>query len=258
MMQKMNWSSRSFLTVLLISYCSMIFPSDAFQFPSSTISTAKQQYKYTTTYRTHSSLTHTRSSPSSSSSSSVLHVYNDDEEKEQIEEARVNIYQSRRGEIRTMLKSAESLRNFRYEKGFVPELDEDGNPVKDEASAKTAVTATAFAVTAGAIILRVGGRAALVSAVGLDFIQDNPDMQNQINQVLEYTETMDPLLKSGLFIFGWTLTKTFCFDAAGIVLAFSSGILFGGVLQGAVMSALGATIGSSVAFALVRIRKALI
>ena len=250
MMQKMNWSSRSFLTV-----CLMIFPSDAFQFPSSTISTAKQQYKYTTTYRTHSSLTHKRSSPSSSSSSSVLHVYNDDEEKEQIEEARVNIYQSRRGEIRTMLKSAESLRNFRYEKGFVPELDEDGNPVKDEASAKTAVTATAFAVTAGAIILRVGGRAALVSAVGLDFIQDNPDMQNQINQVLEYTETMDPLLKSGLFIFGWTLTKTFCFDAAGIVLAFSSGILFGGVLQGAVMSALGATIGSSVAFALVRIRR---
>ena len=71
-----------------------------------------------------------------------------------------------------------------------------------------------------------------MSAIGLDFVNDNPEMQNQINQLLDYTATMDPLLKGGLFCLGWTLVKTLCFDAAGIVLAFSSGILFGGVLQG--------------------------
>ncbi|VEU43827.1 unnamed protein product [Pseudo-nitzschia multistriata] len=183
-------------------------------------------------------------------SSPPLRVYNDDEEREQIEEARLRIWNNRRGEVRSMLKGAESLRNFRLANGFTPELDEDGNPTK--ADGKTAVTLTAFAVAAGAIVLRVGGRAALVSAVGLDFVNDNPEMQEQINQVLQYAESVDPVLKTGLFWLGWTFVKTLCFDAGGIVLAFASGILFGGVLQGAIMSALGATIGSSVAFALAK------
>ncbi len=180
--------------------------------------------------------------------STTLKVYNDDEEKEQIEEARVRIWKSRREEIRGMLKSAEKLRNFRLENGYVPELDQDGNAIKSDG--KSAVTLTAFAVTAGAIILRVGGRAALVSAVGLDFLSDNPEMQNQINQVLSVADGVDPLLKAGIFCLGWTFVKTLCFDAGGIALAFASGILFGGVIQGAVMSAFGATVGSSVAFAL--------
>ena len=183
-----------------------------------------------------------------SSGGTLLRVYNNEEEKEEIEEARVRIWNSRRGEVRGMLRSAESLRNFRFENGFVPELDEEGNPIKSDG--KTAVTLTAFAVAAGAIVLRIGGRAALVSAVGLDFMNENPDLQNQINQVLEVAETVDPLLKAGLFCVGWTFVKTLCFDAGGIVLAFASGILFGGVIQGAVMSAFGATVGSSVAFAL--------
>jgi len=187
---------------------------------------------------------------SSSSSSTLLKVYNDEEEKEEIEESRINIWKSRRGEIRSMIKGAESLRNFRYDNGFVPELDEDGKAIKSDG--KTAVTLTAFAVAAGAIVLRIGGRAALVSAIGLDFMKDNPDMQNQINQVLDVAESVDPLLKAGLFCLGWTFVKTLCFDAGGIILAFSSGILFGGVLQGAVMSAFGATIGSSVAFGLAK------
>jgi hypothetical protein len=175
-------------------------------------------------------------------------VYNDDEEKEEIEEARIRIWSNRRSEIRSMLKSAEKTRNYRIENGFVPELDEDGNPIKSDG--KSAVTLTAFAVAAGAIILRVGGRAALVSAVGLDFMNENPDMQNQINQILDVADSVDPLLKASLFCFAWTLVKTLCFDAGGIVLAFASGILFGGVIQGAVMSAFGATVGSSVAFGL--------
>mmetsp|Transcript_6945 Transcript_6945/g.7942 ORF Transcript_6945/g.7942 Transcript_6945/m.7942 type:complete len:613 (-) Transcript_6945:24-1862(-) len=233
----MNPKRKSPLLFVLLSCSWIASPSYGFQFQivKNTITAKHRQYI----------------SSSSSSSSALYNVYNDDEEKEQIEESRINVYKSRRGEIRSMLKSSESLRNFRNKNGYVSELDEEGNPINDDGG-KTAVAATAFAVTFGAIILRVGGRAALVSAVGLDFVNDNPAMQNNINQVLEYAETMDPILKSGLFFFGWTLTKTFCFDAAGIVLAFSSGILFGGVLQGAVMSAIGATIGSSVAFALAK------
>ena len=243
----------SFLLLLSCWYMALL-PSHAFISTTKTTTTTKQpstinkqQHQQQESFRRifHSSPS---SSSTSSYSSSVLKVYNDEEEKEQIEEARIRIWNSRRGEIRSMLKGSESLRNFRYANGFVPGLDEEGNPTKSDG--KTAVTLTAFAVAFGAIVLRVGGRAALVSAVGLDFVNGNPELQDQINQVLQYAEAADPLLKTGLFFVGWTFVKTFCFDAGGIVLAFSSGILFGGVLQGAVMSALGATIGSSVAFGL--------
>lgn len=136
-------------------------------------------------------------------------------------------------------------------KGWVPELDEDGKPIKSDS--KFALSATAFVVAAGAIALRIGGRAALVSAVGLDFIADNPEMQSQMNQVLSYAENMDVLLKGAAFCFAWTLVKVLCFDAGGIVLALSSGILFGGVFQGAIISAFGATVGSSVAFTMAKL-----
>ncbi len=167
------------------------------------------------------------------------------------EEARIRIYESRRRQIRSALKSAESIRNLRLKNGWVPELDEDGKPLKSDG--KFALTTTAFVVAAGAIALRIGGRAALVSAVGLDFLTDNPELQGQMNQVLSFSETMDPLLRLGLFSLAWTAIKVLCFDAGGVVLALSSGILFGGVLQGAVVSAFGATVGSSVAFALAKL-----
>lgn len=236
----------SSLLLLLSSLCMVMVPIHAFvpsanraNGPTSS-STLKRDIArnnpFETTFR------------STTTTTTTLKVYNDEEEKEQIEEARVRIWKSRREEIRGMLKSAEKLRNFRLSNGFVPELDQDGNAIKSDG--KSAVTLTAFAVAAGAIVLRVGGRAALISAVGLDFLSDNPDMQNQINQVLSVADGVDPLLKAGLFCLGWTFVKTLCFDAGGVALAFASGILFGGVIQGAVMSAFGATVGSSVAFAL--------
>ena len=135
--------------------------------------------------------------------------------------------------------------------GLVPELGEDGKPVSS--TSKEAVTFTAFAVAAGAIALRIGGRAALMSAVGLDFANDNPELKNQLESVIAYSDSVDGSLRIGLFILAWTGIKVFCFDAGGIVLALSSGILFGGVLQGAFVSALGATVGSVVCFSLAKL-----
>ena len=133
----------------------------------------------------------------------------------------------------------------------MPELDEDGKPVKSDG--KFALTSTAFVVAAGAIALRIGGRAALISAVGLDFLTENAELQGQMNQVFDYSETMDPLLKGALFCAAWTFVKVLCFDAGGVVLALTSGVLFGGVLQGAVVSAFAATVGSSVAFTMAKL-----
>ena len=50
---------------------------------------------------------------------------------------------------------------------------------------------TAFAVGAGAVALRIGGRAALVSAVGLDFANDNPQLKEQLDNILNYADSMN-------------------------------------------------------------------
>lgn len=177
---------------------------------------------------------------------------NDEKDEETIEEeARLNIFENRRGQIRATLKSAESLRTFRIKNGFVPELDEDGKPIKSDG--KFALTATAFVVASGAIALRIGGRAALISTLGLEFFTENQELQDQMNQVLEVSDNMGLLEKGGLFCLAWTVVKVLCFDAGGVVLALSAGILFGGVLQGAFASAFAATVGSSVAFTMAKL-----
>jgi uncharacterized membrane protein YdjX (TVP38/TMEM64 family) len=167
------------------------------------------------------------------------------------EEARLNVLQARREQIRGTLRAAESTRNFRLENGLVPELDEDGKPIKSDS--KAALTFSAFVIAAGAIALRVGGRAALVSAMGLDFANENPQLKDNLDSVLSYAGSLDPLVEGALFLAAWTAVKLLCFDAGGVVLALASGILFGGVFQGAVLSALCATIGSSIAFGLAKL-----
>ena len=135
--------------------------------------------------------------------------------------------------------------------GYVPELDDDGNPKQSDS--KFAIALTAFAVAAGAVALRIGGRAALVSAVGLDFANDNPQLKEQLDNILNTAASMDPTTEAVLFVVAWTACKVFLFDAGGVALALSAGLLFGGVFQGALFSALAATIGSSVCFALAKL-----
>ena len=177
---------------------------------------------------------------------------NDEETKRLIEETRIKVLQSRRQQIRQTLQAAEKLRNFRIQNGYIPEIDAvTGKPIKEDG--KVAVTLTAFVVTVGAIVLRIGGRAALVSAVGLDFLSESPELKDNLEYILQTADTMDPITKGLLFTAGWTAVKVLCFDAGGVILALASGILFGGVIPGAIASATAATIGSTVAFTMAKI-----
>ena len=183
---------------------------------------------------------------------SSSHLYMEKFEGNDDEETRLKILASRRKTIRDMLKNAEKQRNYRLENDLVPELDpETGKPIKEDS--KAALTLTAFVVAAGAVTLRVGGRAALVSAVGLDFANENPELKENMDQFLGYLSGLDQGLEALAFIAAWTFVKVFCFDAGGVVLALSAGILFGGVVQGALFSAFAATVGSSVAYLLAKV-----
>jgi uncharacterized membrane protein YdjX (TVP38/TMEM64 family) len=86
----------------------------------------------------------------------------------------------------------------------------------------------------------------------LDFTQ-NPEVKENLNQVMDFTSNMDMGVEFGLFVLAWTFVKVFCFDAGGVVLALASGILFGGVWEGAIVSAFAATVGSSVAFGMAKV-----
>ena len=184
-----------------------------------------------------------------------LHALSEEEEKELKavqEESRLKVLTDRRKTIRGILKAAEGTKNYRIQNGYVPEIDPETNkPIKSDG--QLAVTLTAFVVAGGAVLLRVGGRAALVSALGLDFANDNPELRDGLDSVLNYASTIGTESELALFVLAWTAVKVFCFDAGGVVLALASGILFGGVLQGAVVSAFAATVGSSVAFGLAKL-----
>ena len=135
--------------------------------------------------------------------------------------------------------------------GYVPQMDPETNlPLQSDTQA--ALSLTAFIVAGGAVALRIGGRAALVSALGLDFTQ-NPELKDSLDQVMDFTSNMDMGLELGLFVLAWTFVKVFCFDAGGVVLALASGVLFGGVWEGAIFSAFAATVGSSVAFGMAKV-----
>ncbi|KAL7455785.1 hypothetical protein ACHAWC_007316 [Mediolabrus comicus] len=184
-----------------------------------------------------------------------LRALSDEDERELKrveEESRMKILTDRRKTIRGILKAAEGTKNYRVRNGYVPEIDEEtGKPIKSDA--QSALGITAFVVAAGAVALRIGGRAALVSALGLDFANDNPELRDGLDSVLGYASTIGTEAELGLFVLAWTFVKVFCFDAGGVVLALASGILFGGVWQGAVVSAFGATVGSSVAFGMAKL-----
>ena len=76
--------------------------------------------------------------------------------------------------------------------------------------AKSAFVASAAAVVIGSIILRLGGRAALVSVLGLDIIADL-GMGDQINDVVEYANALGGWAVVGFFA-AWVVAKVFLLD----------------------------------------------
>ena len=82
--------------------------------------------------------------------------------------------------------------------------------VESGADAKSAFVASAAAVVIGSIILRLGGRAALVSVLGLDIVADL-GMGDQINDVIEYANALGGWAVVGFFA-AWVVAKVFLLD----------------------------------------------
>lgn len=129
-------------------------------------------------------------------------------------------------------------------------LEDSEESDRQAEATKSAFAASAVAVLVGAFVIRLGGRAALVSVLGLDLVADL-GIDEQINSAIEYADALGGLAVFG-FILAWVIAKVFLIDVLSIALAFSSGVIFGGVFKGAAISAAGATLGSLTAFLLSR------
>jgi hypothetical protein len=79
------------------------------------------------------------------------------------------IWDSRRSMIRGALVAADSAAKVRRKLSFGESAEKSADDKPKDA--RGALVLTAFAVAAGAATIRIGGRAALMSALGLDFVQ---------------------------------------------------------------------------------------
>jgi uncharacterized membrane protein YdjX (TVP38/TMEM64 family) len=119
-------------------------------------------------------------------------------------------------------------------------------------SEKQAFLTTAVLLFIGSLLLRVGGRSALLSFLGLDLVTGS-GLAHQIDDVLDFFRNDNlGVLSSGLYLGAWVIAKVFCVDALTIALAFSSGVLYGGLWQGCAVSVFCSTFASSILFYIAR------
>lgn len=136
----------------------------------------------------------------------------------------------------------------KLEKEKQPKVEESGEKSKE--GLKTAFVVSAFFVAISATVLRIGGRAALVSAMGLDFVTDS-GMKEQVDGFIATFQSLGDVRYLS-FLVAWIVTKNLFLDPATIVLALSSGVLFGGLWQGVAASVLCSTTASLIGFYLAR------
>lgn len=128
--------------------------------------------------------------------------------------------------------------------------DEESTEEYEQKKTKATILASAFVFAIFAAVGRIGGRAALLNALGLDFIAES-GIKQQISDFVVYFESLGNLRWVGVFG-AWFLAKALCIDAATLVLALSSGVLFGGIVEGTVVSVVCSTISSLLIFYLAR------
>ncbi len=165
-----------------------------------------------------------------------------------------DIWTSRRKIVRALTASTINAEKKAEEKR--KEKGEDLNLSKEEIQSrrnKATIAITAGLVAVGGVILRLGGRGALISILGLDFAKDSA-ISEQLTGLINNIGPDGPFGYASYlgFVALWLGAKVFCVDALTIVLALSSGIIFHGVVQGTVASVACGTLGSSACFLLSR------
>jgi len=124
-----------------------------------------------------------------------------------------------------------------------PELDVEE---KKKRVQKASIVVTTFFIACGALVFRLGGRAAFLNLLGLDFMVTS-DIGDKVNEALSFLHSLGSLQYVAFFL-AWLVAKVLLLDFLTIILAISSGVLFGGLLQGTALSVLCSSSASLVVF----------
>lgn len=165
-----------------------------------------------------------------------------------------DIWTSRRKIIRSTLKPIVK-RQIERKETAVEKAKTQIFSKKDEVEKKnkkpTGLLVSAFFIAVSATVLRLGGRTAFVQVLGLDFVTGT-GIKTQVNDFVDFFHSMGDVSQYAAIFLAWLAAKVLCIDAATIILALSSGVLFGGILQGTAVSVVCSSTASLCVFFLSR------
>lgn len=167
-----------------------------------------------------------------------------------------DIWTSRRKIIRSTLKPMVKRRIEREKKARQSDkvTSKESSEIIDESTKKkkpTGLLVSAFFIAVSATVLRLGGRTAFVQMLGLDFVTGS-GIKDQVNDFVAFFNSMGNTTQYAAIFFAWLVAKALCIDALTIVLALSSGVLFGGIFEGTAVSVICSSTASLCVFFLSR------
>ena len=165
-----------------------------------------------------------------------------------------DIWTSRRKIIRSTLKPMVKRQIERKKTAIEKATNNPEEKAVDDDDKKkkpTGLLVSAFFIAVSATVLRLGGRSAFVSMLGLDFVTGS-GIRTQVNDFIEFFHSLGDTSQYAAFFLAWLAAKVFCIDAFTIVLALSSGVLFGGIFQGTAVSVICSSTASLFVFFLSR------
>lgn len=130
-------------------------------------------------------------------------------------------------------------------------VQEEEEEVEQEDRQAATLISTALVIGVVTLVVRLGGRAALLNLAGLN-IEGDAELARQIDEIVAYKTALGEVPAFVAYTLLWTVAKVGCLDPLAFLLAVSSGVVFGGVVEGAVISAACATLGSSLSFYIAR------
>ena len=167
-----------------------------------------------------------------------------------------DIWTSRRKIIRSTLKPMVKRQIERKNTAIIEKAKKSAEELLTEAEDKkkkkpTGLLVSAFFIAISATVLRLGGRTAFVNMLGLDFVTGS-GIRTQVNDFVDFFHSMGDASQYAAFFFAWLAAKALCVDALTIVLALSSGVLFGGIFEGTAVSVVCSSTASLFVFFLSR------
>ncbi|GMH59143.1 hypothetical protein TrLO_g15020 [Triparma laevis f. longispina] len=172
---------------------------------------------------------------------------------EQTRETLSKVWKSRRKIIRSTLSTATAIRTELAPPEDDDDDDEENTP---ESVAKQTLALTTFTAVAASVIIRVGGRGAIIGGLGVappETFDSGPfpDIYNAISN-LHCTDPESYVSAVLLLLPIWIFLRVFMLDYVAIPIAFLAGITFNNVLLGAAITSTLSMTGSSVGFLLAR------